>query len=182
MNFCSHCGNKVVFKTIENEHLPRFVCESCNTIHYQNPKVIVGCIPIWEDKIMLCRRGIEPQYGFWNIPGGFLENDETVEHGAMREALEEAGVALEITHLQSIFSVTVVQQVHLHFLAKITKPIWHLTPETTEIQFFKPEDIPWNDIAFKSNEFTLRSYLADLKEGKQQTHIGSFGQNSSSNL
>lgn len=174
MNFCSHCGYKVVFKMIENDHLPRFVCEACETIHYQNPRVIVGCIPIWKGKILLCRRGIEPQLGFWNVPGGFLENDETVEAGAKREAIEEAGLELEIIHLQSVFSVTIVQQVHLHFLAKMKSDKWILTPESTEIQLFSPEEIPWQDIAFRSNEFTLKSYLADLKSGKQQTHLGYF--------
>lgn len=174
MNFCSHCGYKVVFKTIENDHLPRFVCESCETIHYQNPRVIVGCIPVWEEKILLCRRGIEPQLGFWNVPGGFLENNETVEAGAKREAFEEAGLELEITHLQSVFSVTIVQQVHLHFLANMKNPYWHHTPESTEIQLFSLGEIPWADIAFKSNEFALKSYLADVKYGKQQTHIGFF--------
>lgn len=174
MKYCSHCGNQVVFKTIENDHLPRFICEACETIHYQNPRVIVGCIPIWENKILLCKRGIEPQLGFWNVPGGFLENNETVEAGAAREAFEEAGLALEIIHLQSVFSVTVVQQVHLHFLANIKEPYWHLTPESTEIQLFSPEEIPWEDIAFRSNEFALKSYLSDLKSNKRLTHIGNF--------
>jgi ADP-ribose pyrophosphatase YjhB (NUDIX family) len=174
MNFCSHCASRVVFKTIENDHLPRFVCETCDTIHYQNPRVIVGCIPIWEDKIMLCRRGIEPQLGFWNIPGGFLENGENVEDGAAREALEEAGLHLRIEHLQSVFTVPKANQVHLHFLATILKPEWHLTTETTEIQLFTPEEIPWHDVAFQSNEFALKSYIADREANEKRTNLGSF--------
>ena len=93
MKFCSNCATALVFGSVENEHLPRFYCSNCEMIHYQNPKIIVACLPIWENKIMLCRRGIEPQLGFWNIPGGFMENKESVESGALREMLEETGYA-----------------------------------------------------------------------------------------
>ena len=174
MKYCSNCASKVVFRPVENDHLPRFVCDACGIIHYQNPRVIVGCIPVWEDKIILCRRGIEPQLGYWNIPGGFLENHENVEDGAAREAKEEAGLELEITSLQSVFTVAVVHQVHLHFVAKVTCPNWHLTEESTEIQLFSINEIPWETIAFKSNEFALKSYIADIETNKRRTHLGHF--------
>lgn len=174
MNFCAQCGNRVVFQKVDGDHLPRFVCESCSTIHYQNPRVIVGCIPIWDNKILLCRRGIEPQWGYWNIPGGFMENNETVEQGAAREAFEEAGLQLEILSLQSVFTVDVVHQVHLHFVAKITAPEWHLTPETTEIQLFEFDKLPWNEIAFASNRFALKCFLEDQSNNVQRTHLGNF--------
>ncbi len=174
MNYCSNCASKVVFKTIEDDHLPRFVCESCGIIHYQNPRVIVGCIPVWEDKVLLCRRGIEPQLGFWNLVGGFLENGENVEDGASREAIEEAGLQLKIENLQSVYTVSSANQVHLHFLATILAPKWHLTMESTEIQLFSEAEIPWEEVAFQSNVFALKSYFLDKKTGLRKTHLGAY--------
>jgi ADP-ribose pyrophosphatase YjhB (NUDIX family) len=144
-------------------------------IHYQNPRIIVGCLPIWADKVMLCRRGIEPQYGLWNIPGGFMENDESVEDGALREMMEETFAPVRLIGLHSVFSVLPVNQVHLHFLVEVLNPNnFKLTPETTEIQFFTEGDINWKDIAFASNTFALRQYFEDQKQGLQRVHRGSL--------
>lgn len=174
MKYCAYCGSEVHFGAIDGDHLPRFHCPACLTIHYQNPRVIVGCIPVWENKIVLCRRGIEPQYGFWNIPGGFLENGEPVEIGAAREAHEEAGLRVNLYHLQSVFTVPSVNQVHLHFLCQVLDNQWFLTSETTEIQLFAPSEIPWHDIAFASNRFALKAYIDDLATQKNSTHMGSY--------
>ena len=174
MNFCSNCGHKVQFGNIPDDHLPRFHCLSCGTIHYQNPRVIVGCIPVWEDKVMLCRRGIEPQLGLWNVPGGFMENNETVEDGAMREMMEETFGRVRIIGLQSVFTVLHVNQVHLHFVAEMADLNYQTTPESTEIQLFTEGDLPWKDVAFASNHFALKKFFEDRKLGIQRTHRGSL--------
>lgn len=174
MKYCSNCASEVTFRAIEGDHLPRFVCDNCGEIHYQNPRVIVGCLPVWKGEIMLCRRGIQPQYGFWNIPGGFMENNETVEEGALREAKEEAGISANIKSLLSVFTVPYINQVHIHFLVELTEPTWHLTTETTEIQFFNEANFPWAEIAFPSNIFTLKTFFANQKSGDWNVKIGSF--------
>ena len=172
MNYCSNCGHKIQFGTVEGEHLPRFNCANCGAIHYENPKIIVGCVPVWEDKVMLCRRGIEPHLGWWNIPGGFMENDETIESGAAREMLEETGATVRIVGLLSVFSVPPVNQVHLHFLAEMTDLTYEITPESTEIELFTEGSLPWSEVAFASNRFALTKYFEDRRLGLQRTHIG----------
>ena len=172
MNFCSNCGQKVQFGNIADDHLPRFHCLDCGTIHYQNPRVIVGCIPIWEDKVMLCKRGIEPQKGLWNLPGGFMENNENVEDGATREMLEETHGRVRIIGLQSVYTVLQVNQVHLHFLAEMLDLKYATTLESTDIQLFTEENLPWSDVAFASNRFALQKYFEDRRMGLQRTHRG----------
>jgi ADP-ribose pyrophosphatase YjhB (NUDIX family) len=174
MNFCSHCACPVVFERIEGDHLPRYICHTCQKIHYQNPRVIVGCLPVFNGKVLLCRRGIHPQLGFWNLVGGFMENNENIMEGAAREAAEEAHIDLELIHLLSVFTVSRINQVHIHFLAEMKTPNFELTPESTEIAFFDPKDIPWNEIAFQSNLFALRSWLENLANGQYKTHVGSY--------
>jgi ADP-ribose pyrophosphatase YjhB (NUDIX family) len=148
-----------------DDHKERHVCKHCNTIHYENPKIIVGCLPIFEGKIMLCRRGIEPMKNLWNIPAGFMENNETLQEGAQRETLEETGIYVEIQEIISIFHVEHYHQEHVHFKAKMNKKNWNLTKESIEIQLFDIDDIPYDAIAFQSNVFTLRNYCnnVDLK-------------------
>jgi ADP-ribose pyrophosphatase YjhB (NUDIX family) len=174
MNYCSHCGHTVQFGDIEGEHMPRFHCAHCKTIHYVNPKVIVGCLPIWEDKVMLCRRSIEPQFGLWNIPGGFMENGEDPEQGAVREMWEETNGRVTILGLHTVFSVVPVNQVHLHYLAQMADTNYSITPESSEIQLFTEADIPWKDIAFASSKFALKRYFEDRKLNMRRTHRGSL--------
>jgi ADP-ribose pyrophosphatase YjhB (NUDIX family) len=174
MNYCSNCGEKIAYGSVEGEHLPRFHCGSCGTIHYQNPKIIVGCLPIWEDKVMLCRRSIEPQFGLWNIPGGFMENDETVEQGAAREMMEETFGRVRILGLHTMFNVLPVNQLHLHFLAELMDLNYAITPESSEIILFEEADIPWSDIAFASSRFALKQYFKDRKHGVRRMHTGSL--------
>ncbi len=163
MNFCNICAGTIIIQKPKDDHLDRFVCVNCNIIHYQNPKVIVGCIPIFEDKIMLCRRGIEPMKAMWNLPAGFMENNETLQEGAIREVMEETGVNVAISHLVTVFTVKHFNQIHFHFLAEMQDANWNLTPESTEIKLFSIDEIPWDDIAFKSNTFTLKNYINSLK-------------------
>ena len=182
MKYCSNCATPISFGPIEDEHLPRYHCSNCSTIHYVNPKIIVACLPIWEDKIMLCRRGIEPQLGFWNIPGGFMENKESIEDGALREMFEETGCEGTILGVHSVFTVLPVNQVHTCFLVQMKNLNYHLTPESTEIKLFAEKDIPWGDIAFISNTFALKRYFEDRQSGLRKTHLGQFPKVSSLNF
>ncbi len=174
MNYCSQCAVKVSFKMVEGDHLPRYVCDNCNTVHYQNPRIIVGCLCVWEDKVLLCRRNIEPRLGYWNVPGGFMENDETVEEGGIREAVEEAGVKVNVIGVHSIFSVPRTNQVHIHMLANLIEPTWSLTPESSEIRLFTRAEIPWDDLAFQSSRFILQQYYHDLDHQTRQVHVGEY--------
>ncbi len=175
MNFCSNCGYPVSLKFIEGEHpIPRYFCENCKTVHYQNPKIIVGCVPLWKEQTMLCKRGIEPQKGFWNLPGGFMENGETVEAGAAREALEETGVEADILSLHSVYTVISVNQVHLHFLANIRSLDFQTNAESMEISLFEEREIPWHEIAFASNYFALRCFFEDRRKGARELHLGQW--------
>ena len=163
-----------MLKAIEGDNFPRFFCSNCQTIHYQNPNVIVGCLPIWEDQILLAKRAIEPRKGYWNIPGGFLENGETVEAGAVREVLEEACIQVEMIRLLSIFNLPRINQVYLHFLAKM--PDLNFAPgiESLEVAMFKQSEIPWKEIAFASTTFCLKAYYEELKTGVEKVHIGQY--------
>ena len=174
MKFCSNCANPIKFGAVEGEHIPRFHCEACGVIHYINPKVIVGCLPVWEDKVMLCKRGIEPQHGLWNIPGGFMENDETTEEGAVREMFEETNAQVRVIGLHTVFNVLPVNQVHLHYLVEMVDLNYSLTPESIDIQLFREAEIPWHDIAFASSRFALKRYFADKKNNTTQLHTGTL--------
>jgi ADP-ribose pyrophosphatase YjhB (NUDIX family) len=177
MNFCSNCGSKEIkFLIPDGDERERFVCDQCETIFYDNPRVIVGCIienP--EGKIMLCRRGIEPRKGFWNLPCGFLENDEKIEEGAKREVKEETGSEVSLEHLHIVYNLPKAKQVYLIFKAKMQSDYFHLTPESTEIKFFRFSEIPWDEIAFSSNTFAIK-HLNALRENPDlnRLSIGSY--------
>jgi len=174
MNYCSNCGQKVSFKAVTGDNLPRYVCDSCETIHYQNPKVVTGALPIWEDKVLLCKRGISPRKGFWNVPGGYLENGESVEDGAIREVFEETTSRVEIIGLHTLYSIPKLNQIYTHFLANLNALDFQPTEESLEVQLFTEEDIPWKEIAFASSSFTLKRYFDDRRKGKRQLHMGRF--------
>jgi ADP-ribose pyrophosphatase YjhB (NUDIX family) len=171
MNFCSNCGTRVVLKVPEGDLLPRHVCENCGTIHYQNPKLVVGSVPEYEGKILLCKRGIEPRLGFWTIPAGFMENDETLEAGAAREALEEARIDVEIGSLLLLANVTHARQVHVFFRSRMRTPDFGVTHESLEVKLVEERDIPWDNLAFPSTEAALRHYVADRAAGVELHHV-----------
>lgn len=173
MNFCSNCGSEVKFGTIPGEDLPRFYCEKCHTIHYQNPNMIVGCLPRWKDKVLLCKRAIEPREGLWTLPAGFLETGEKVEDGAMRETSEEANADVEIVRLFSVFSLPHVAQVYLMFLADLQNLDFHSGPESSEVKLFARAEIPWDEIAFTAIRFTLEKYFEET-ENRQEVYLGSL--------
>ena len=174
MNFCSNCGFKVELKAVPDDHLPRFVCDNCNIIHYQNPNIVTGALPLWEDKVLLCKRGIPPRKGYWNVPGGYMENGETVEEGAIREVWEEAQTKVIITGLHMVYSIPRINQVYMHFLADLQSLDYSVTPESLEIELFREEEIPWDNIAFPSSKFTLQRFFEDRKKGIRQLHLGRF--------
>ncbi len=175
MNFCSNCGSAdIVFTVPKGDNHKRFVCRNCGRIFYENPRVIVGCLARHHDSILMCKRAIEPQAGLWNLPAGFLENGEKAEDGAARETLEESGAKVEIVRLHAVFSLPIVNQVYLHFLAEINNiQELHPTKESLEVQLFAPDKIPWNNIAFQSTTFALKKYLENPADF-QGVHIGSL--------
>ncbi len=174
MNFCSHCGAPVVRRVPPGDHLPRYVCERCGTIHYQNPKLVVGCVPEAGGRILLCKRAIEPRRGFWTVPAGFMENDETLQQAAERESHEEALASVEIGSLVSIVHVLHAHQVHVFFRARLAAPEFGVGPESLESKLVTEAEIPWDDLAFPSITFTLQRYFADRAGGTERHHYATF--------
>lgn len=175
MNFCSHCGARVALRVPPGDHLPRHICDACGAIHYQNPRLVVGCVPEAEDgRILLCKRAIEPRRGYWTIPAGFMENGETLQQAAARESQEEALADVEIGSLLSVVHVIPVHQVHVFFRARLRSPDIGAGPESMEVRLVTPEEIPWEDIAFPSTDFTLRRYLEDRAAGHEPHHFTEF--------
>ena len=172
MNFCSQCGAKVVWRVPESDNIPRHVCTSCGAIHYTNPKVVVGCIPQWGDRLLLCRRAIEPRSGLWTLPAGFLENDETTMQGAMRETWEEAAARVEVQQLYALFSLPHINQVYVMFRAKLLDLNFKPGTESTDVRLYRESEIPWNEIAFPVIEQTLKLYYEDANRGCFNTHTG----------
>ena len=153
------------------DHLPRHVCTVCNTIHYQNPRLIVGCIPEWEGKILLCRRAIEPRLGFWTFPAGFMENGETLQCAAARESMEEALARVAIGSMLAIVHVLHADQVHVMFRARLLDTQIGAGPESLEVGLYGEREIPWDEIAFRSVDFALRRYFEDRKTGREPLHF-----------
>jgi ADP-ribose pyrophosphatase YjhB (NUDIX family) len=173
MNYCSYCGSdKIAFKKPKGDVHERFICSSCKVIHYSNPNIVTGCLPIWEDKVLLAMRAIGPRKGYWNVPAGFMENGETVEEGALREVWEETETKVEIEGLVTLYSIPHINQVYMHFYGKMLTPDFACGIESSEVQLFKEEEIPWDKIAFTSSTFTLQHYFADRKKGIHELHRG----------
>jgi len=171
MKFCADCGHAVEHRTPPGDHLPRYVCPSCGTIHYQNPKIVAGCVPEYEGRLLLCRRAIEPRYGFWTIPAGFMENGETTQQAAQRESLEEACAEVEVGSLLAVVHVLHADQVHIMFRAQLPVPQFAAGAESLEVMLCEEAAIPWDDIAFLSVEFALRRYLDDRRRRVEEHHF-----------
>ena len=170
MKFCSNCASPVVQRVPPGDSLPRYVCDRCGEIHYQNPRVVVGTVPEWEGRVLLCRRAIEPRYGYWTLPAGFMENGETVAAGAARETLEEAGTRIELAEAFSMISVPRVNQVHVFFRARVLDLEFRPGAETLEVALFEEPGIPWKDIAFRTVSLTLERWFADRRSGRFSFH------------
>jgi len=172
MKFCSTCGSaRIEWKVPEGDNMPRYVCEDCQTIHYQNPKIVTGCLPEWEDKILLCKRAIEPRYGLWTLPAGFMENNETLEQAAMRETWEEAQAKVTQVQLYVVMSLPYINQVYMMFKAPMESPEFGAGVESLEVDLFTEQQIPWEQLAFSVIKHTLEYYYADRKTGQFPLHV-----------
>jgi ADP-ribose pyrophosphatase YjhB (NUDIX family) len=175
MKFCSHCGSSALERRVpDGDTLPRYVCSNCGTIHYQNPKVVVGCLPEWEGQVLLCKRAIEPRHGLWTLPAGFLENGETILAGAERETIEEARARVEVGPLYTMISLPQINQVYVMFRARLLDLGFGPGPESLEVRLFDEAEIPWNELAFRTIARTLRNYLLDRKLGEFPVHVSAL--------
>lgn len=170
MKFCSECGKTVVHRIPEGDNLPRFICDHCDIIHYQNPKLVVGCLPVWNEQILLCKRAIEPSYGLWTLPAGFMENQESLEEAALRESREEANANLDIQNIYSVISLPHINQIYVLYRTKLLDLDFYAGPESLDVQLFNEADIPWGQLAFKTIERTLKQYFEDRKQNTFPTH------------
>lgn len=170
VHFCSVCGAAVAQEVPPGDNLPRHVCTACKTVHYQNPRMVVGTLPVWEEKILLCRRAIEPRLGYWTLPAGFMENGETLEQAAARETQEEAGCPIELMDLFSLVSIPHIHQVHFFYRARMIADTCDPGDETLETRLFAEDEIPWDDLAFRSVTLTLRHFFEDRRNGGYSLH------------
>ena len=174
INYCTYCGYKVSIAIPDGDNRERHVCVECGEIQYQNPKIVAGCLPVWEDRILLCKRAIEPRKGYWTIPAGFMENDETIEEGAVRETWEEARARVTELHLYQIYNVTRVNQIYMLFRAELCEPDgFGVGPESLEVGLVEEKDIPWEEIAFKVIQNTLERYLEERRHGRYTFNMAS---------
>lgn len=168
--FCPKCAGRMYRKIPEGDSRKRDVCGTCGFIHYENPLLVVGTIPICEGKILLCRRAIEPAYGKWTLPAGFLEAHEGIGDGAIRETMEESGVEVDLGSLFSVIDCPRASNEVCFFLAEVVSPVLDPGPETIEERFFSEEEIPWQDLSFRTVSKTLEHYFADRKKGAFDLH------------
>jgi len=170
MKFCSNCAAPLARRVPPGDSLPRFVCDACGEVHYQNPRLVIGSIPEWEGRILLCRRAIEPRYGYWTLPAGYMENDETTGDAARRETLEEAGARIELGEPFSMVSVPQVNQVHLFYRARLLDLEFQPGEESLEVALFEEAQVPWKEVAFRTVGLTLKYWFADRKRGSFAFH------------
>ncbi len=163
MRYCSNCGSKVLSKIPKGDDRPRFVCGNCQLIFYENPKIVVGAIPVWDDKILICRRAIHPSIGKWTLPAGYMENGETLQECAIRETQEEAGARIINLHPYAGINLAHVNQVYFMFRADLARKVYVAGAESLEVKLVTPEQIPWADLAFTSIKVVLKMYCRDLR-------------------
>ncbi len=181
VKYCSSCGSEVRLCIPAGDNRERHVCTQCATIHYHNPRIITGCLPVYGDQVLMCRRAIEPRLGFWTLPAGFLELGESVAEGAARETLEEAGAAVQMGELFCMFNLPHIGQVYMMYLAQLSDPadasalFAASTEESLEIKLFNEADIPWQELAFRTMWRTLHHYFADRKRGAFSLHVEDIG-------
>ncbi len=166
MKYCSNCSALVELRVPAGDTLPRYVCPTCNVIHYQNPKMVVGCIPEWEDQILLCRRAIEPRHGLWTLPAGFMENAETLAQAAARETLEEANARVEMGALYAIYNLPHINQVYVLFRARLLDLNFKPGIESLDVKLFSEAEIPWDTMAFRVIREPLRRYFDERRKGQ----------------
>jgi ADP-ribose pyrophosphatase YjhB (NUDIX family) len=172
LNFCSNCGGTVSQQIPKGDDRPCHICVSCGTVHYKNPKLVVGCIVEWQDKILMCRRAIAPKIGKWTLPAGYLESAETVAQGALRETWEEARAHVDIIEPYALFNLTFVDQIYFIFRAKLMNLDFSPGPESQAVDLMGQTDIPWKEIAFEVIDEILQRYFKDRSKGKFNFQMG----------
>jgi ADP-ribose pyrophosphatase YjhB (NUDIX family) len=176
MKFCPSCGSAVQLIIPAGDNRERHVCSDCEAIHYHNPRIITGCLPVYQDQVLLCRRAIEPRLGFWTLPAGFLELGETVAQGAARETVEEAGAQVQMGDLYCMFNLPHIGQVYMMYLSELSEPVFAAhTDESLEVRLFAEAEIPWKELAFRTMWRTLHHYFDDRKSGKFSLHVEDIG-------
>jgi ADP-ribose pyrophosphatase YjhB (NUDIX family) len=178
MKFCPQCSGPLRQGIPQGDDRPRHICDDCGSIHYQNPKIIAGCIPVWEDRVLLCRRAIEPRYGYWTLPAGFMELGETLGEAARREAREEAHVEVELDPLYTLFSLPHISQVYAFFRARMIEERFSAGAESLEVRLFREEEIPWEEISFETVYRALKLFFADRKSGGFEFRMEDIGPDS----
>lgn len=161
MSYCLKCGHLAEYKIPEGDHNTRLVCPECGFIHYENPKVICGALVVHDDKVLLCRRAIEPRHGFWTLPAGFMEIGETMAEGAARETIEEADATVLDPYLYCIYDIPDIGQIYMLYLTTLKEGKFGVGPESLECGLFAEADIPWDEIAFEAVRRTLQHYFRD---------------------
>lgn len=170
MNFCSHCGHTVHFAIPEGDDRPRYLCDQCGTIHYQNPRIVAGTLPVSGTRVLLCRRAIAPRKGYWTLPAGFMENAETTVEAAARETREEACAEVDIHGLYTLINLPHINQVYMIFRADLVGG-FDSGPESLEVALFEEHEIPWDEIAFPTIERTLRHFYSDRHGSNYPLHV-----------
>jgi len=170
MKFCSNCGTALSRRIPQGDNRERFVCDQCDTIHYQNPRVITGCLVTWEDRVLLCKRAIDPRSGLWTLPAGFLENGETTQQGAARETWEEARARVNASDLYTVFNLPHISQIYMFYRAELLDGSFAAGHETTEAALFSEADIPWDELAFPVIEKTLELFFRDRPRDQFPVH------------
>ncbi len=170
MKYCAHCGNELELKVPEGDNRPRHVCRGCGCIHYQNPRMVVGTLPVWQEQVLLCRRAIEPRMGYWTLPAGFMENGESAADGAERETREEACARVRVLAPYTLVSVPFIDQLHLLFRSELLDLDFAPGSESLEVKLFDEADIPWDELAFRSVALTLRTFFAERRDGHFGVH------------
>lgn len=169
---CRVCGTATAYAVPADDNRPRAVCGSCGEIHYENPLNVVGTVPVWGDRVLLCRRNIEPRHGFWTLPAGFMELGESTAEGALRETVEEAGAEVELEGLFTLLNVVRVGQVHLYYRARMLSTRLDPGPETIEARLFSEDEVPWDALAFRTVRRTLEHFFEDRRLGRFGVHAG----------
>ena len=170
MNFCSHCGHTVRFVIPSGDDRPRYCCDECGTIHYQNPRIVAGTLPVSGSRVLLCRRAISPRKGYWTLPAGYMENAETTVEAAARETREEACAEVEIHGLYTLINLPHINQVYMIFRADLDGG-FDAGPESLEVALFEEHEIPWGELAFPTIERTLRHFYDDRREDAFPLHV-----------
>lgn len=174
MKFCTSCGSAVSLQIPEGDDRERFVCSSCQLVHYTNPRVIVGCVPHYEGKVLLCKRAIEPRKNYWTLPAGFMENGETTLQGAARETWEEARARVSNLELYRVFDVPSISQVYMFYRCDLDEGSFGVGLESLETDLYLEKDIPWDNIAFPVIRHTLKSFFADADRGHFPVQVSSI--------